>query len=202
MNLKISLGAGKNIRLFKNPVLEKLTYVHPLAPVTVWGAVLIAAFAYSLKLGVSAEFSFLLFLAGLFVWTLAEYLLHRFFFHYHATSPLGQRFFYLIHGVHHDDPDDHRRILMPISAGVLLAVPLFTLFYFILGDTHVFAFFSGFLLGYLFYDYIHFFTHFGRFKSGFMKIVQRQHMVHHFAKPDALFGVSSPLWDYMFGTKK
>ena len=100
----MSLDGGKNILLFKNPLLEKLTYVHTLAPVTVWGAILIAAFAYSLKIGVSLEVSFLLFLAGLFVWTLAEYLLHRFFFHYHATSPLGQRFFYLIHGVPHDDP--------------------------------------------------------------------------------------------------
>ncbi len=197
MNLK----AGKNIRLFKNDFLEKLTFVHPWMPISVWMPVSIFSFAYSLQANTFIETVGLFFL-GLFIWTFTEYTLHRFFFHYHARSEIGKKFFYLIHGIHHDDPDDQRRLLMPLSAAFILAALLFGLFYLFFGSQYVFGFFSGFLIGYLCYDYVHFFTHFGRYKSGFMKHLQKQHMVHHFNKPHALYGVSSPLWDYVFKTKK
>lgn len=197
----MTLKSGKNIRLFQSDFLEKLTYVHPWMPISVWAPVTLACLYYS-TFNVSISTTFGLFLLGLFFWTFAEYTLHRFFFHYHAKSEIGKKFFYLIHGIHHDDPDDQRRLLMPISAALILASVLFGLFYLFFGSTYVYGFFAGFLVGYLCYDYVHFFTHFGRYRSGFMKHLQKQHMVHHFHKPHALYGVSSPLWDYVFKTKK
>ena len=197
----MSLKPGKNIRLFKNPVLETLTYVHPVMPAMMWIPILIYAFVYGItrdQIGVS--FSFTLAGFGFFIWTLAEYLLHRFIFHYHASTPFGKRLMYLFHGIHHDDPEDQRRLLMPPAAAALIALILYSLFASILGVVNVKPFFSGFLVGYLCYDYIHFATHFSRFKSGTFLKLKQNHMKHHFVKPDALYGVSSTFWDKVFRT--
>ncbi len=197
----MSLKSGKNIRLFKNPILESLTFVHPVMPALMWVPILSYAFIYGINRGeIGLTVSLLLAAFGLTFWTLAEYLLHRFVFHYHASTPFGKRLMYLFHGIHHDDPEDQRRLLMPPAAAALIAAILYGIFITMLGPVNVKPFFSGFLVGYLCYDYIHFATHFGRFKSGTFLMLKQNHMKHHFVKPDALYGVSSTFWDRVFRT--
>jgi sterol desaturase/sphingolipid hydroxylase (fatty acid hydroxylase superfamily) len=60
--------------------------------------------------------------------------------------------------------------------------------------------FAGFILGYLAYDLIHYATHHFMMRKGALKFLKRYHMQHHYKTPDRRFGVSSPLWDMVFGT--
>ena len=195
---------GKNIILFKNPWLERLTYVHPVVPGLLWGPVALLALWWPVgskqmttteALGLAA--------AGLIFWTLVEYLLHRFVFHYHPPpgSPKMERFMFFIHGVHHEDPHDQRRLLMPPAASIALAVVIYTSFTMVLGATLVNPFFAGFVVGYIIYDYIHFATHFAHFHHPWFLRLKQNHLRHHFTAPTKLFGVSSTVWDYVFRTR-
>lgn len=195
------MRAGKNIRLFENPILEQFTYVHPVVPAALWVPVigyLWSTGILSNTLTVSASLAWAI--VGLFVWTAAEYLLHKYIFHFKPNGPFQERIAFLIHGIHHEDPADERRLLMPPVAAIAIASVLFLAFAAVLGLTLVQPFFAGFLVGYLIYDYTHFAVHFLSFKSSWFKKVKAHHMRHHFVTPDRRFGVSSALWDRIFGT--
>ncbi|MFT7578571.1 MAG: sterol desaturase/sphingolipid hydroxylase (fatty acid hydroxylase superfamily), partial [Myxococcota bacterium] len=60
--------------------------------------------------------------------------------------------------------------------------------------------FAGFIIGYIWYEMTHLWTHVGKPKTAYGKHLKRHHMLHHFQTPDKRFGVSSPLWDHVFGT--
>ncbi len=195
----MNLNPGKNIRLFQNNLLENLTFVHPLMPISMWAPIIATLFAHSLtEMELSYAIAYSIF--GLLFWTFAEYVLHRFVFHYHPTSDFGKRIAYLAHGIHHDDPNDQRRLLMPPVAALIIATVLYGLFSLLLGLVRVNPFFSGFLVGYLCYDYIHYATHWARIKGGWFYRLKKNHMDHHFKAEDKLYGVSSTFWDQVFGT--
>jgi sterol desaturase/sphingolipid hydroxylase (fatty acid hydroxylase superfamily) len=203
--ISLKLKPGKNIRLFKNPILETLTYVHPIMPALFWIPVIIFCIHYSaLKDNLSNPNIIFFTFFGLFFWTFAEYTLHRFVFHFKPKTPFQKRIEFLIHGIHHEDPDDQRRLLMPVSAAIIIAIILYSLFYIVLGSIYVKPFFAGFLIGYLIYDYIHFATHYFTLMDSvsFLRKLKQNHMKHHFSKVGKLYGVSSPLWDYIFNTLK
>lgn len=196
------MNPGKNIRLFKNDLLERLTYVHPLMPIAFWGPVVSYCFAVGLQRGeIDLGSSLILFGAGLFVWTLSEYVLHRYVFHFRPRGKIQERIAFLIHGVHHEDPDDQRRLLMPLSAAVIIAVPFYVVFLTALGPHRSNPFFSGFLVGYLIYDYMHFAVHYWKFKSKVFMELKKNHLRHHFKSPDTRYGVSNTFWDHVFGTR-
>jgi sterol desaturase/sphingolipid hydroxylase (fatty acid hydroxylase superfamily) len=137
---------------------------------------------------------------GLVIWTLTEYVMHRFVFHFKPFGPISERVIFLFHGIHHDDPEDGTRLVMPPVPGILLAVLLYSTFRFLLGTPWVEPFFAFFLIGYLCYDYIHYSVHHFTPRTSVGKFIKQYHMLHHFASPEARWGVSSPLWDYVFGT--
>jgi sterol desaturase/sphingolipid hydroxylase (fatty acid hydroxylase superfamily) len=139
-------------------------------------------------------------IAALLSWSLFEYSLHRFVFHWAPKSEWGRRFVFIMHGNHHEDPQDPTRLVMPPAGGILIATPLFFLFRAVLGIELGEWFFAAFIVGYLCYDYTHFSVHFFRPRTGLGRWIKRYHMHHHFSTPDARWGVSSPLWDYVFGT--
>jgi sterol desaturase/sphingolipid hydroxylase (fatty acid hydroxylase superfamily) len=196
------LSKGGSIRLFKNPVLEALTHVHPIVPLLTWGPVVIYLFYLSgqaeLSVGAMASAAF----GGLFIWTLTEYLLHRHVFHFKPRGKFQERIEYLIHGIHHDQPEDATRLVMPPAAAVILAAILFSGFRAILGPVWVLPFFAGFLIGYLCYDYTHYAIHHFAMSSAVGKYLKNHHMKHHFMTHGARWGVSSPIWDIVFGTMK
>lgn len=191
----------KSVRLFKNEFLEQFTHVHPLVPLVLWVPVIIFLFYKSLnhtslQMNEVLRLSFL----GLIVWTFVEYVLHRFAFHFPAESSFGKRFVYIMHGLHHDDPSDPTRLVMPPLPAILYSALLFSFFKIFLGSEKIYPFFAAFLIGYLCYDYIHYAVHHFHFKSGVGKALKKYHMLHHFRDHDAKWGVSSPFWDIVFKT--
>ncbi|MES2849211.1 MAG: sterol desaturase family protein [Bacteroidota bacterium] len=188
-------NSEESTRLFKSGWMEILSKVHFLVPLFIFVPV-IAVFCYlAFSNGISIGSFALYFAIGLAVWTATEYLLHRFIFHYHPTSDWGQRIHFIFHGVHHDYPRDKKRLVMPPSASIPLATLFYFLFSLLFTQTNLFAFFPGFLLGYLIYDMLHYAMHHYNFKSGIMKRIKQHHMLHHYQNPEKGFGVSSSLWD-------
>jgi dihydroceramide fatty acyl 2-hydroxylase len=184
--------------MFASPFLDRFTRVHPavpvilFAPVIVWLAVLGAD-----RNGWVAP---ALMVAGYFFWTLTEYWLHRVVFHYEPEDGIGARLHWMIHGVHHDHPNDRLRLVMPPSASLPLAVLFCLLFWAVLGATYWMPFASGFLLGYLAYDMIHYHVHHHRPRTRVGRLLRESHMRHHFQDDERGFGVSAPYWDHVFGT--
>ena len=196
------------IRLFKSDFLEFFTHIHPAVVVIIWLPVIIYSFVrgiLDLPAGASAVWIAVGFVTGIFFWTLTEYLLHRFVFHFHPRGAVQEKIFFLIHGVHHAQPQVKTRLVMPPVVSIPLAALFYGLFQLILGGLlgasyWVGPVFSGFIAGYLFYDMTHYATHHLPMRSGIWKSLKRHHMRHHYKTPDARFGVSSPLWDYVFNT--
>ncbi|HLT87528.1 MAG TPA: sterol desaturase family protein [Sphingobacterium sp.] len=198
-------NATESSRMFKNNFLESLTKVHYSVPLIFWIPV-ICYFIY--KAYAKGEMSVgnitLYYFAGLAFWTLAEYILHRWVFHYHPTSNWGKRIHFIFHGVHHDYPKDRLRLVMPLSASIPLAAIIYFIFSLFLPEFILAAFFAGFLFGYLIYDECHYAMHHANFKSGLFKKIKDHHMLHHYSDPERGFGVSSAIWDVIFdsGFKK
>lgn len=190
-----------SIRVFESDFLERFTHVHPITPLLLWGPVALFLFwrAFNVHdLPIASVVGIAAF--AVLIWTLMEYLLHRYVFHFRAESPQERRLQFLIHGLHHDDPNDGTRLVMPPVAAIILAILHWALFRAIFGPVWVEPFFAGFLVGYLCYDYSHFAVHHFTPRTAFGRWVKKHHMQHHFVTPHARYGVSSPLWDFVFGT--
>ena len=186
-------------RMFKNGFMESLSKVHYSVPLFIYIPV-IALFIYRsfFILHNTAGWFVLYLLAGIFIWTITEYLLHRYIFHFVPTSKWGLRLHFIFHGVHHDYPRDSKRLVMPPSASIPLALLFYFLFLWLLPARMVDAFFAGFLIGYLVYDMTHYAIHHGNFKSRLMKSIKQHHMLHHYSDSTKGYGVSSSLWDVFF----
>lgn len=196
------------IRLFKSDFLEFFTHISPITIVVVWVPIalwfLVSAIAGSAGPAVPLSIP-LGFLLGLFLWTLSEYALHRFLFHHKPTTPRQERIFFLFHGVHHAQPQVKTRLVMPLPVSIPMALIFYGLFYFVVGillhsPAWVSPLTSGFLIGYVAYDLTHYATHHWAMRSGYAKYIKRHHMAHHYKDPETRFGVSSPIWDWAFGT--
>ena len=134
------------------------------------------------------------------VWSLTEYTLHRWVFHYTGPSPWQRLMFFVLHGVHHDYPQDSGRLVMPLG----VSIPMGAFFYFlarlVAGPALGAPLFVGIGLGYLAYDGTHYAVHHFRMSSRWGRWIKRYHMIHHHTGANARWGVSSPLWDWVFGT--
>jgi sterol desaturase/sphingolipid hydroxylase (fatty acid hydroxylase superfamily) len=188
--------------VFENPVLERFTHVHPIIPLVMWTPVILFFIVRSfVVLGLGVGQMFVTAVAALMFWTIMEYVLHRYVFHFNAVSPFGKRIQFLIHGLHHDDPNDPTRLVMPPIGSLILGVIFWFSFRAVLGPVWVQPFYAFFAIGYLAYDYTHYAVHHFNPRTEFGKRVKKHHMRHHFVNPEAGFGVSSPLWDLILGTE-
>jgi sterol desaturase/sphingolipid hydroxylase (fatty acid hydroxylase superfamily) len=192
-------------RLFKNQYLEYLTKTHPLV---IWGMYLpivgLMLYFSTYKLVFTVLQTSLIFLAGILFWSLFEYTIHRFVFHFFAKSERAKKIVYLIHGNHHEYPRDKERLFMPAVPSLLISSTIFFLMYgfaYLFNITSgVFAFFPGFLIGYLVYGSMHYAIHAWNPPFRWMKPLWRNHHLHHYKNVELGFGVSSTLWDHIFGT--
>lgn len=191
----------ETVRMFQNNFLESLSRVHPSVPVLIYLPVIIYFLYRSIEIpDLSTSSIFIMIVFGILTWTLTEYTLHRFVFHYTPKSAFGEKLHFIFHGVHHDYPSDSRRLVMPPSVSVPLALLFYTLFYYLLGNLFVIPFFIGFLTGYLLYDMTHYAVHHFNMHSKFWLFIKNHHMKHHYLNPSKGFGVSSPAWDKIMGT--
>ncbi len=187
-------------RLFKSPILEALTKAHPLV---IWG-MYIPIMSWLLYHALTAfDFSttkvWVTWAVGIFSWTIFEYIAHRWLFHMTPTSETGKKISYIMHGNHHHFPRDRQRLFMPPLPSIILSSAIFGIMYLIMGNL-AFMFFPGFLLGYLMYCSMHYAIHAWNPPFKFMKPLWRNHHLHHYKNDHMGFGVSSTLWDSVFGT--
>jgi dihydroceramide fatty acyl 2-hydroxylase len=186
--------------LFDNRLLDFFSRIHPSVPAIIFVPVV----GVGIWLGVDGGYGALAVIGfvalGLLIWTLTEYWLHRLFFHWEPKFRGGDRLHFIIHGVHHDHPNDAMRLVMPPAVSVPLAALFLGLYVLAFGTPHAFPAFAGFILGYLTYDYMHYHLHHHVPRTNFGKRLRTHHMRHHFQDHRYGFGVSSPLWDAIMGT--
>ena len=141
--------------------------------------------------------------AGLLSWTLVEYLVHRLLFHLETRSPVVQRMVYLYHGRHHDYPSDTRRLIISPAFTLPVAALLYGLFWLLAGFPAASPLFAGLVAGYLAYETLHFLVHSGQLKGWWlMRRWRRYHLGHHYRDDTVAYGVTTPLWDFVFGSRR
>lgn len=136
---------------------------------------------------------------GILIWTIIEYIFHRYLFHASSSYSSINKLVFLMHGNHHEDPNDPMRNLMPLIVTVPAALVLWMVFGFIAGPAGHVAY-TGFLIGYFGYDLVHYLCHQGRMPLRMGALIKRHHMLHHYAVHDCNYGVTSTFWDRVFRT--
>jgi 4-hydroxysphinganine ceramide fatty acyl 2-hydroxylase len=132
---------------------------------------------------------------GIFLWTLMEYLLHRFVFHRYRGI-VGS-----FHLEHHGAPRNLTYLFVkpPYSIGISLL--LIVVIRAITGNiVQTLEFMAGIWLGYVYYESVHYRIHFSPADKGWIARQRRAHFRHHFYNNRKWFGVTTPLWDYVFRT--
>jgi sterol desaturase/sphingolipid hydroxylase (fatty acid hydroxylase superfamily) len=152
-----------------------------------------AAFAYRDAAPVRPMLWVLAFAAGIFAWTLIEYVLHRALFHH---APILSR----VHELHHEAPND--LIGTPGWASAIVGVFVVTIpCSLALGFDLGIAVTAGLATGYLWYVFVHYATHhFRPRRNSYLYRARVRHARHHHLSHDGNFGVTTGFWDRVFGT--
>ncbi len=187
-------------RIFSNRFLEQFTKTNFIVPVVLFYLIAILFLVLSLLAGkIKYSAVFWLIPLGWLSFTLVEYLIHRFVFHFNATTEKELIIQYNIHGIHHEFPRDKERLAMPAVISIVVSSGFYLLFRVLMGDYSM-VFFSGFTAGYSSYLLIHHAVHTKKPPRNFLKYFWKHHSLHHYASVHSAFSVSMPLWDYLFGT--
>ncbi|MGF1509522.1 MAG: sterol desaturase family protein [Myxococcota bacterium] len=193
-------ATSESKRMFESDFFEFFSRIPPWQPPAIFIPVISFMVVAGMWSGLTAWSMLGWFSVGLLWWTLMEYWLHRAVFHYDAKTAVGRRLIWVLHGVHHDWPNDKLRLVFPPGLSIPLAVLFFLLFTQLFGTGPRFPAFAGLATGYLAYDMVHYGTHHFTFDNPVLKFLRSYHMAHHFKHEPTRFGVTSPLWDYVFGT--
>jgi len=176
-----------------------MSRTHPLIIYSIYFPIIgyLLWYGHTVK-GVAISTEAIMFAGGVIFWTLFEYIMHRYLFHMAAESRMGRRIVYTMHGVHHEYPRDKGRLFMPPVPSLVISGMILLVLY-ILTGSYSFSFFPGFMFGYLAYASMHYAIH-AYAPPRWLKALWRNHHLHHYKTPDKGFGVSSVLWDVVFGT--
>ncbi len=186
--------------IFNNPVLERLSRTHVAVPITIFVGIAIGLLYIAITRSNFKIYTIItVFIAGWLVFSLVEYLMHRYVFHMNTNTKIKEKIQYNFHGVHHEYPKDKDRLAMPPLVSLTIATILFFLFQLIMGD-YTYAFLPGFIVGYAAYLFVHFIVHAWQPPSNIFKALWVNHGIHHYKDHERAFGVSTPLWDYIFRT--
>jgi len=188
-------------RLFKSDFMERFTRTPIWVPQVMY-LVLIGLFFWYGITKIQLKFYLMLLVAagGYLTWTFTEYMVHRFMYHTECESETLNSIQFKGHTVHHQHPIDPSRLAMPPLPSIILSGGFLALFYLLMKDWAI-AFWPGFMLGYLVYITFHYYQH--RIKNPMIPTLKKlwlYHQIHHYSNPYAAFGVSTLLWDYVFGT--
>lgn len=186
--------------LFKNKFLEKLTRTHIAVPLSIYFIGSTALMYVNFSNGYTTTWGGIgIFFLGLLFWTWFEYFMHKRIFHMLPSNKYKERIQYLFHGVHHEFPRDKTRLAMPPASSILILIALFFVFKLIIGN-YTYTFLPGFVIGYSIYLTIHYSIHAFKPPKNMFKTLWILHSIHHYKDDTVAYGVSSPLWDYIFGT--
>lgn len=195
------------VKMFTNNGLEALTKCAWYVPLLFWiPIILYESIHYIILLGGLQHINPILVVTmlalGYICWLLFEYSLHRWIFHWRSSGYIGNIFHFLIHGHHHITPMDFDRLVFPPVPALILAAPFWLGAPRLLGVTVGYPWLIGLGLGYLIYDMTHFWIHHAVPQNPFFKQQKRRHVHHHYFQPSVNFGISNPLFDYVFQTIK
>ena len=139
-----------------------------------------------------------LFGVGLLIWSMIEYGLHlRWVFHHTFKQNLDG---FLVHGYHHEFPEDPYRLVAPPLMSWPLGAVIASVYLLTFGPHRAWQVFAGTSVGYVAYDWIHYYTHHARPKYWLGKRLRRYHMLHHHKHWDKGYGISTPFWDLILRT--
>ncbi len=175
-------------------------FSHPWMPTLLYCPLAILFIIISISYQQRNVTSILLFVGlGLFSWTLLEYFLHRFVFHWTQGKEPWRSLASGLHMAHHRSTDAKDLIIAPPLVSIIFGTFVYFLFVVILQSWAQAALLeSGLLMGYVVYEWVHYGAHRFRSQSRVGKYLQQYHLRHHFKNPSGVFGVTSPLWDYVF----
>lgn len=186
------------LQVFENRFIEKwFAQAHPITPGLWFGPLVV----YGLYAGFT-RLGFVtlpLYVAGALLISLVEYCLHRWVFHFTAHNQKERLRLFLLHGYHHDFPNDPMRLVLPPIAIWPVAAAFLITYHFVFG-AYFWPMVAGSATGYIAYDWVHYYTHHFMPKTRAGKFIKRYHMLHHHDSPDQRYGITSPLWDLVFGT--
>ena len=188
--------------LFGNKIIDAFTRTHIAIPVGLFFAYAIGLIYWTVtKTDLAIWQVITLFFGGWFVFTFVEYHVHKRLYHmdHHNFSEKRKEIAYKLHGVHHAFPKDKQRLAMPPAVSIIIATTLLVLLELIL-DKYSFSFLAGFLVGYASYLIVHYIVHIFRAPNNALKALWTNHAIHHYQSDQIMFGVSSPIWDYIYGT--
>jgi dihydroceramide fatty acyl 2-hydroxylase len=185
--------------MFESRLLDFFSRVHPSVPAIIFGPAIVVLIAWSLS-SESMGITIGLAIGGYGLWTLFEYWLHRIVFHFEPDQGIGARLHWIIHGVHHEHPNDPLRLVMPPAVSIPLGAVVFGLLYLALGSSYAPGLGAGFFVGYLAYDMIHYYVHHFSPRGRLGRMLRERHMRHHFQDDTKGFGISAPYWDEVFRT--
>lgn len=189
----------QRIVLFKNKYLEQMTIISPKTFAVTWSLV-IPFVVWTSWGGVSVPYALGLVCAGWLIWSLCEYALHRFVFHLDLDFRIVRWFVFIIHGNHHDHPNDPMRDMMPLSVSLPVSALMWAGLQALAGRDGNWLF-LGWVMGYVLYDMIHYACHQWSMRGRFAAAIKRHHMRHHYVDESANYGISSTLWDRFFNTR-
>lgn len=190
-------------RIFLNRYLDYFTKAPAPVSATIYVLIAIGLLCYGYATGVVASVwsGIGIYIGAVFFWTFFEYFFHRYINHlddYFPESRLARQVAYTIHGIHHEYPRDKERLIMPPIPGLMVVAILYLVFTITMAEL-VYIFMPGFMTGYLIYTYVHISLHKPKMPS-WLKVQYRHHALHHYKYPEKAFGVSTTLWDRVFGT--
>jgi sterol desaturase/sphingolipid hydroxylase (fatty acid hydroxylase superfamily) len=187
------------LQVFENTFIEKwFAQAHPITPGIWFGWIPV----YGLYQGFTTLrwwHTVLAFVLGVLITSLIEYSLHRWVFHFTAKNRKERLRLFLLHGYHHDFPNDPMRLVLPPISIWPIAIVVGVVYHFAFGG-YFWPVFGGTALGYIAYDWVHYYTHHFNPKRGPGKWLKKYHMLHHFDSPNHRYGITSPLWDLVFRT--
>lgn len=188
-----------NQNLFDNPVMEFLSRSNAIAVIAIYYSISFLILILGiLETSIPVISGLLTFLVAFLLFTLAEYLVHRYVYHSIQLKKM-ESWLYVVHEIHHTRPRDEKRLTLPLILAIIVGSILYLIFWLIMGQLVMF-FFPGFLAGYASYLCVHFIIHTQNFKNPVFIYLWKHHSVHHFKDDEKAYGVSSPLWDFVFGT--
>ncbi len=186
--------------IFNNHLLERLTRTHFAFPVILYYTIGFGCLGYSISLTeIQLLSNWWLFPIGMLSFTLLEYVIHRFVFHFKTTTHFEEKIQYYMHGVHHEFPRDKDRLVMPPVLSIVISFLFWGVFQVAFGAKG-WILFGGFISGYSSYLLIHYALHAMRPPANFLKYLWKHHSLHHYSEKGAAYAVSLPVWDYVFGT--
>ena len=180
----------------------KIGKTHHWIPALVFGPLSLLLLGFSKWGGANWGQMFSFWVGGFLAWTVVEYFMHRFFLHWQVTKEPWRIMSSGFHILHHEIPNRQDYVVAPI----VMTLPLFFVFggaFCLLsgGWINGFLISSGLASCFVAYEWMHYQAHHGTSNNRFMKYMKKYHMLHHFNDSENYFGVTTPFWDWVFGTK-